>query len=216
MKKIILTSLLGLGLISFAATASATLIFNSGGCDYTDDLFGIESCGGNRADIVYDSMTMKFVQNGTDTARITIDTSNMAPDPGKVTFVWFNGNSLDFADLSSTSHLGVETKKIVEGGNVGNTGQFDIRFDHVTSGPLGAFQYGMQSSCDITGDGLTGNLFAALNSEGYADAFHMGVTGNEESGHYDGGAPVPASASMFLFGTGLVGLVGFSKKRKKK
>ncbi|MCD6387833.1 MAG: VPLPA-CTERM sorting domain-containing protein [Desulfobulbaceae bacterium] len=217
MKKIILTSLLGLGLISFAATASATLIFNLGGCDYTDDPFGTGSCRGSGADIAYNSMTMTFAQNGTDTVRMTLDTSNMAPGLGKITSVWFNVNGFDFADLSFASYSGVETKKIIEGGNVGNMGQFAISFSYVTSGPLGAFKYGMQSSYDITADGLTENSFAALNSEGFAGVFHLGViTGNGENGHSAGGVPVPASPSMLLFGTGLAGLAGVSRKRKKK
>ena len=216
MKKIILTSLLGLGLISFAATASATLIFNLGGCDYTDDPFGVELCGGSGADIAYNSMTMTFAQNGTGTVRMTLDTGNMAPGLGKITSVWFNVNGFDFVDLSFASYSGVETEKIVEAGNVGNMGSFDINFDYVTSGPLGVFKYGMQSSYDITADGLTENSFSALNSEGFAGAFHLGVTGNGESGYSDGGAPVPASPSMLLFGTGLAGLAGVSRKRKKK
>jgi hypothetical protein len=204
MKKIVLTCLVGLFSIALAATASASLVFDLGGSDFT---------GSGAAVLPADALTLTFEQNGLDTVRLTIDAANMPTNTAKIKDVWFNvDNGLDFGDLSFSYVSGVSADSISAGGNVASAGIFDTHFEYDVSGALGAFYYGNSSVYDISGSGLLVSYFDDVSTKGYPAVFKLNETGNGRSGHY---STVPEPATMLLFGTGLAGLVGLRTRRKK-
>ncbi len=215
MKRKLLLFLVGLGMVGFVPIANAAVILNLGGCDYTADQGGSGACGGSGADIAYNSMIMTFVNNGNDTVRMTLDTTNMSEGLGKISDVWFNADGFDINDLTFNHVSGVEAQDITTAGNVGNMGIFDFDTEFSTSGSLGSFHYGMTSIYDITGNNLTEDAFESLSTKNFAAAFHLNITGNGESGHYTTAtAPVPEPTTLFLFGVGLAGLVGVARKKR--
>ena len=194
-----------------ASTVSAALVFNLGGTDFSVDGGGI----GSGATLPENSLIMTFEQNGDNTVKLTLNTAYMPHSASKISDVWFNvGGGLSYSDLTFSQIGGVGTKSISQGGNVSSAGIFDVNFNYKTSGPKGTFYYGMTSVYNITATGLVESDFSDLSTGGYFAAMHVNNTGNGESGHY-GGSAVPIPASLFLLGSGLIGVVGLGKRRKK-
>ena len=222
MKKTFLTAIAGLGLVLFTAPANASFVFNVGGCDFSSDASS-GACGGSGADLADDVMTLTFEQNGTDRVTLTIATGQMPTDLGKITDVWFNvTNGQTFQDLSFNHVSGIAADRIIAGGNVPSAGIFDINFEYVSSGPLGAFYYDMTSVYDISASGLLESSFNDLTSAGYAAAMHMNITGSGDSGHYGGFSEpysepcpaVPLPPTVLMLASGLAGLLGLRFRKK--
>ncbi len=211
MKKIILSAVLILIFQGFVAAAGATpLVINLGGND-------INSSGAGT--LPDNALVMTFSQDTPDSVVLTIDATNIPTNLGKITDVWFNvDSSLTFTDLTFTYFSGVETKKIQAAGNVSGAGTFDIDFSYDPSGSLGDFYYGEKSVYKISlnhAGSLPYTAFADTSTEGYSALFKMNVTGTSQSGHYGPTDPVPEPATMLLFGTGIVGLAGALKRKRK-
>jgi hypothetical protein len=150
-----------------------------------------------------------------------------------------NSNQVGAAKMIFTSNLGTGNNAVVSGFVLANLVNFSngINNDINTGGPLNP----LLTAVDTTGNGLYG--IAAQQKYGLIGASDMtsvgtasqlfGFTGNATSGTLnsyilgsatlaaDGtlaitgaAAPVPLPAAVWLFGSGLMGLVGVSRRRK--
>jgi hypothetical protein len=118
-------------------------------------------------------------------------------------------------DLFLSSTGGVGGDKLVElnenngtGTNVGNIGLFSV-FGLATDNNIDLYGVAGVSVYNIdTGNGAA-TLLTSFNGQGLVGAF--GSAFFEESGAM---SPVPVPAAVWLFGTALIGFIGFSRRRK--
>ncbi len=208
-------------MLGLSANASA-LIINLGGGDFTADSGGTGSLGGSGADLPDNALVLTFVNNGTDTVRLTIDGANLPVGTGKLSDVWFNLdpslNITSFTYVSGVVAQSTSTGSFNVGGGAGN---FDVLFEYSPAGPTGDFFSGSSSVYDLVGAGLTESLFNFLSSGAspLAAAFHLNITGNviddeEQGGHYGATSVIPIPAALWLFGSSLLGLAAFKRTRE--
>lgn len=202
----------------------SALTINIGGGDFTPDAGGTGSLGGSGADLFSDALILTFTNNGANTVRLTIDGGNLGGvggDANKLTDVFFNidpiANSItNFAHISGIVALTTEESPSSPGGST--AGDFDVHFSYSSSGQNGAFPHGSTSVYDLTGLGLTEDSFKdflSSGSEPFVAAFTATKSGNTFGGNYGAGvSAVPIPAAVWLFGSALLGLLGFKRSGK--
>jgi hypothetical protein len=89
--------------------------------------------------------------------------------------------------------------------------------------PSAASKYGIIGANDLSAMGTTVELFGFTGNGGTGNlqSYVLGTAGVDANGNLTftgnstgGGAPVPLPAAVWLFGSGLLGLVGVSRRRK--
>lgn len=201
------------GLFSLQATA-ATVTFN-----YTD------SFGAVTPDGPAPYATATFTDTGVDEVTLTMtvaDTVGLAD----VTLMFFNLDpSMDATALSFTfvGGDGPEAVNILTGTDAfkaDGDGLYDILFDFPPppGQQAGRFNAGEEVVYTITGSGLTAddfNFFATPDGvQGpYLSVARFQDTGpSQEGSDWVGAVPVPAA--VWLFGSGLLGLVGVARRKR--
>ena len=203
------------GLFSLQATA-ATVTFN-----YT------ESYGAVAPDAPAPYATATITDTGVDEVTLTMtveDTVGLAD----VTLMFFNldptmdATALSFAYVSGDGptpantdiYLGTDAYK------AGGDGLYDILFDFPPApGQQAArFNAGEELVYTITGEGLTADSFNFFATPDGGNGPYLSVarfqdTGPDQEGSdWVGAVPVPAA--VWLFGSGLLGLVGIARRRR--
>jgi len=194
-------ALLGMMLIAVASSANAALV------NYTitgDVIFaGTNSFGLNDNDII--------------TATGTIDTSSLASQLSSGSLLGGDAVGTIYFDASSGNTMTI---------NVGNT-VFDA--SHDGSFADGGYPY---LAFGIPGDGVLHdfNIFAEMGINGAPEDFSSFNLGFNDSTHaisdpytiygewrptvaFSSASPVPVPAAVWLFGSGLLGLMGFARRK---
>ncbi len=175
-----------------------------------------------------DWMTATFVDTGTDEVTLTVSNGGLVGTEYASNFYFNVGNGIDattdltFAYVSGDSFVTLHSN---DPDPVNNTaalkadgdGFFDVRFEYATAAGS-RFIAGEESVYTISGSGLDAFDFAFLSEPGggtgsWAAAAHVQSIG---SGGGSGwiGAPVPVPAAAWLFGSGLLGLVGIARRKR--
>ena len=206
------------GLFSLQATA-ATVTFN-----YT------ESYGAAAPDGPAPYATATFTDTGVDEVTLTMtvaDTVGLAD----VTLMFFNldptmdATSLSFAYVSGDGPTEANTNILTgeDAYRAGSDGFYDIVFDFPPppGGQDNRFNAGEEVIYTITGAGLTAESFNYFATPGpsednpgpYLSVARFQNTGPDgENSDFVGAVPVPAA--VWLFGSGLLGLVGIARRRR--
>ena len=202
------------GLFSLQASA-ATVSFG----------LNVEFSGGSSPSGPTDWMTLTFEDVAADTVRLTIDNGGLT-SPEFVSDVYFNvDNGIDATSLTFDYVSGEAYWKLHDDNPSESTAQlkadgdgfFDVRFEFKTSNNQ-RFEAGATSVYDISGTGLDALDFLFLSEPGggngsyYAAAHVQGIGPSDGSGWI--GAPVPVPAAVWLFGSGLLGLVGIARRKR--
>lgn len=174
-----------------------------------------------------DWMTATFDDTGLGEVTLTISNVGLV-DAEFVSGFYFNvGNGIDatglaFNHVSGDSYMALHTDNPATNSGTlkaDGDGYFDIRFQYDTSAGS-TFGFGEESVYKITGTGLDALDFAFLSAPGggtgsWAAAAHVQGIGAGAGGSGWIGAPVPVPAAAWLFGSGLIGLVGVARRKNR-
>jgi len=173
-------------------------------------------------------LTAVFTDVATNQVDLTI-TSALTP-PGKTgteSVIGSGGLYFNFSPAASVGGLtftlqsgsftqGATAVESSAGYTVGNGGSYDI---HLTY-PGNVFSNGQYQTYLITGTGIDAADFMVANSKNWFAAMGVSVPGGLSTGEWVGatvtvtpegtGAPIPAS--VWLFGPGLIGIIGLRRK----
>jgi len=132
-------------------------------------------------------------------------------------------NGLGFSYVSgpeATNGVGVGTNAYRADGD----GYYDILFDYPPPGGPANFSAGDVSVYTITGAGLLASDFNVIGAPGpgagnpgpFLSVARFQSTGTDGNGSdWVGASPVPVPAAVWLFGSGLLGLVGVARRKKQ-
>jgi hypothetical protein len=234
MKKIFFLIILFAGLIALAAPVEASLTYNydtkySHGFAPASDTTPWLSATFSDTDTTDNTLLLtlsadnltgsEFVSNW----YFNLDPAfkNMIPwksRPGSVKIEYLGGTEYPTVGINSNSY------------KAGSNGDFDIRISFATKGSK-RFEAGDSATFKITFDpgtsdlslgedsfnfaseGKHGGLYTAAHVQGIHDKFSSWVTGNPKISMVTAQVPIPGA--IWLLGSGLLGLLGIRRRRKK-
>jgi len=177
------------------------------------------------------TLTVKLEDTATNTVQLTVDTTEVPPNPLDTEFVSelclnldpaFNPNTLSFAGPGFTyvKLLSLGTDAFKPDGD----GKYDIEFSFYTSAEKPRLDDDKQAVFTITrSTGLSAASFkfpsapAPGGSGPFLVAAHVqGIDHEEGSGWVtrgDGDHPIPEASTMLLFGSGLTGVLAVARRK---
>jgi hypothetical protein len=171
-----------------------------------------------------DSIVVTFDDTiATDTVRVTMDASDLYADEA-ITGMYINYTGV-ITDITWTTVFADTATSITSNNYDSHKADGDGYFDILFSWGQPGFDAGDIFIFDASASGITADLFNAMSVPGggsgtWTVAAHVQSIGEgEDSGWMAGNpssVPVPEPATMFLLGSGLVGLAGFRRKFRKK
>ncbi|MGA7800051.1 MAG: VPLPA-CTERM sorting domain-containing protein [Gammaproteobacteria bacterium] len=92
--------------------------------------------------------------------------------------------------------------------------QFNLNADHGNNSRVSQLTFDIAGvSSAVTPLNFFANSTGAAGEQNVAFVAHVANLGNGLTGYFGGPAPVPVPAALWLFGSGLVGLVGVARRR---
>lgn len=134
---------------------------------------------------------------------------NLGPSPYLTKLSW------DYGGISPDAYVVDAFKQGVNEFKADGDGYFDLLIEFANSGD-GRLSAGEWADLKITGDGLSTSSFEYLSAPGgghgpFYVAAHVGGIGPKDESGWVTTQPVPEASTMILFGSGLVGLLGFAR-----
>lgn len=174
------------------------------------------------------SLTAEFIDVTPGTVDLVLTSSLAAGE--KVSEMYFNYGGSALASLAFSLDTATNTDgpaaTVTTGSNAfkaDGDGFYDILFTFSTANP-GSLTNGTSQTYMITGTNLVASDFNFLSSPVDADgkgsapngtwlaAVHVQNIGTDSASGFVGGAPVPIPPSVWLLGSGLLGLIGIGRR----
>lgn len=214
MKKALISGVMILS-VAAAGNAFAALTLNL----YADDVLSGKPSTNDYVQLAFTTETSNQVK--------LVITSHIS-DNADIKSVYFNFDdslgldslkSLTFTKVSGDTTSSVATPFIthdeINGQKADGTGGlFDILFSFNPGSNTDAFNSNDTVAYMISGNGITAESFAGnINDEGYYAAAHLQNINSSGESTWVVATPTPIPAAAWLFGSGLLGLVGIRRKK---